>query len=107
MEKISKNEAHAEGRAARKGEYRKVSVGGWMGTIVLSAIPILNLILWIIWASAAKRPSRKSYASAMLILTAIFLLLIAVAIMVFGNDMLSWAKSVYPELFAYDTPVGS
>ena len=37
-------------------DYKKVSVGGWIGTLLLSAIPGINLILWIIWAFSAKRP---------------------------------------------------
>lgn len=80
-------------------EYRPVSVGGWVGTILLSAIPGLNLILWIIWSFTAKRPSRRSFSIAMLVLTFIFAALVAVAISLYGAEILEWARSIDPELF--------
>lgn len=80
-------------------DYKPVSVGGWLGTIILSAIPVVNLILWIIWAFAAKRPSRRSFSIAMLILTVVFIALAVGAIALFGAEMLEWARSIDPELF--------
>lgn len=80
-------------------DYKPVSIGGWLGTILLSSIPLVNLILWIIWAFAAKRPSRRSFAIAMIILTAIFAALIAAAIALYGAEILEWARSIDPELF--------
>ena len=80
--------------------YRPVSIGGWIGTLLLSAIPGLNILLWIIWAIFAKRPSRKSFSIAMLILTVVFAALIAAAIIFFGADILDWARSLDPELFS-------
>ena len=80
-------------------DYAPVSVGGWLGTILLSAVPGLNLILWIIWAFAARRPSRRSFSIAMLILTGIFVVLVAAAICLFGSEILEWARSLDPELF--------
>ena len=86
-------------RNKNKG-YKPVSVGGWIGTILLSAIPGLNLLLWIIWAFFAKRPSRKSFSIAMLILTLLFAALIAAAIFLWGAEILEWARSLDPELFS-------
>lgn len=80
-------------------DYKPVSVGGWLGTILLSSIPLVNLILWIIWAFAAKCPSRRSFSIAMIILTAIFAALIAAAIALYGTVILEWARSIDPELF--------
>lgn len=80
-------------------DYKPVSVGGWMLTLFLSAIPALNLLLWIIWAFSAKRPSRKSFAVAMLIWTVIFIALILLAACLFGQEILDWARSIDPELF--------
>ena len=34
---------------------KPVSIGGWVGTILLSCVPAVNIILWLIWAFAAKR----------------------------------------------------
>lgn len=80
--------------------YKPVSVGGWLGTILLSAIPGLNLLLWIVWAFAARRPSRRSFSIAMLILTLIFAALIAAAIFLWGAEILEWARALDPELFS-------
>lgn len=81
-------------------DYTPVSVGGWLGAILLSAIPGLNLILWVIWAFAAKKPSRRSFSIAMLILTLIFAALVAAAVSLFGSEILEWARSIDPELFS-------
>ena len=80
-------------------DYKPVSVGGWMGTLLLSSIPGVNLILWIIWAFSAKRRSRKTFAIAALILTLIFIALIVAAICLFGTEILEWARQLDPELF--------
>lgn len=80
--------------------YKPVSVGGWLGTILLSAIPGINLILWIIWSFAAKRPSRRSFSIAMLILTLLFAALAAAAICLWGAEILEWARALDPELFS-------
>ena len=93
---MSKKEKAAKNAA----EYKPVSVGGWLVTLILSAIPALNLILWMIWAFAAKRPSRKSFAVAMLILTLIFLSLSLLTACLFGQEILDWARSINPNLFS-------
>ena len=80
--------------------YQKVSIGGWMGTLILSAIPGLNLILWIIWACGAKRPSRRTFAIACLLLTLICAALAALAITLYGQEILEWARQLDPELFS-------
>ena len=87
-----------------KKDYRPVSVGGWLGTLLLSAIPLVNLVLWIVWAFAAKRPSRRNFAVALLILTAISLALSLAAVSLYGSQILEWARSIDPELF---TPIAA
>ena len=79
--------------------YKKVSVGGWMGTILLSAIPVLNLILWFIWAFSARRASRRTFAAAMLWLTLIFVVLCVAGLFFFGGDLLEWCKQLNPDAF--------
>ncbi len=79
--------------------YKKVSVGGWMGTLILSAIPVVNLVLWFIWAFSAKRASRRTFAAACLWLTLICLVLSGVGLYFFGNNLLEWARTVNPEAF--------
>lgn len=80
-------------------EYKPVSIGGWIGTILLSSLPGVNLILWIVWACIAKRPSRRNFSIALLILTGVFVLLAAVAVSIYGAELLEWARSLNPKLF--------
>ena len=93
---MSKKEKHAK----KNTEYKQVSVGGWIVTLLLSAIPGVNLLLWMIWAFAAKRPSRKTFAVAMLILTLIFLSLFLLTACLFGQEILDWARAINPALFS-------
>ena len=82
-----------------KNGKNRPSILNWMGTLILYGIPGVNLILWIVWAFAAKRRSRKNFAIALLILTFIFAALIAAAICLFGTEILEWARQLDPELF--------
>lgn len=53
-----------------------VSVGEWVVTIILLAIPVINLILLFVWGFSDSTPlSKKNYARASLILTAVALVL--------------------------------
>ncbi len=79
--------------------YKKVSVFGWMGTLLLSAIPVINLVFWFIWAFSAKRASRRTFAAACLWLTLLFLILTGVGLYFFGNDLLAWCRQVNPDAF--------
>jgi len=66
--------------------YRPVSVGEWIGTWLLCCIPIVNYILLFVWAfGATAKPSKKTYARAMLLMSLItiiisFLVIIVIAI---------------------------
>ncbi len=52
-----------------------VSVGNWVGTIILSAIPIVNIIMLIVWLTSKKIPkSKKNWAIATIIFILIGLL---------------------------------
>ena len=79
---------------------KPVSVGGWLGTILLGCVPAVNIILWVIWAFTAKRPSRRTYAIACLILTGALLLIALLAVSFFGTAMLNWARGINPNLFS-------
>ncbi len=78
----------------------RVSVRGWIGTIVLSCIPVVNLIMWLTWAFGAKKPSRRTFAAACLVLTLIVLALCAVCVTLWGGQILEWARSLNPTLFS-------
>ena len=82
-----------------KKEETRVSVGGWMGTILLSLLPLVNVVLWFAWAFTAKKPSRRTFAWACLILTLIAAGIAAVCVTLWGAQILEWARSLDPELF--------
>ena len=50
-----------------------MSVGAWIGTLILSAIPIVGFICLIVWAvsSSPEKRSRKNWAIAQFIMTLI------------------------------------
>jgi len=53
-------------------EDRTITVGDWLITLILLAIPVVNFIMLIIWAVGDTTPlSKRNYAKATLILIAI------------------------------------
>ena len=60
-----------------------MSVGSWIGTMILSAIPIVGFICLIVWAvsSSPEKRSRKNWAIAQFILT---LIVVAFTILVYA-----------------------
>lgn len=54
------------------GEYRPVTIGNWILTFILLAIPLVNLIMLIVWAvSISTHPSKRTFAQAYWVLLAI------------------------------------
>lgn len=55
-----------------ESENRPMTVGNWIITLIILAIPLVNIIMLIIWAaSGSTNSSKKSYAQANLIILAI------------------------------------
>jgi hypothetical protein len=67
-----------------------MSVGGWIVTLLLMVIPVVNIIMIIVWAaSSGENPNRKNWAIATLIMWAVYVVLMilfwgAIAAMVGG-----------------------
>jgi hypothetical protein len=67
-----------------------VSVGDWMITILITAIPIVGLIMLFVWAFGGGAPaSKKNWAIATLIWFAIGIVLGIIFIIVFGTIIAS------------------
>ena len=68
-------------------QYQPVSLGEWMVTILLCAIPIVNIVMLFIWGfSATTQPSKANWAKASLIWLAIFVVFyILVFLVIFGG----------------------
>jgi len=68
-------------------QYRPITVGDWFLTILISAIPIINIIMLFVWGfGSSTHPSKANWAKAMLIwlvIAILFYFLIFVAILDF------------------------
>ena len=70
---------------ARNSNKRQPSVLNWMGSLILYAIPGVNLIFLILSAIFAKSTSKRSFAIAGILLIAISALLTFIAFMIFPD----------------------
>ena len=67
-----------------------VGVGEWMLTTLLCIIPIVNIVMMFVWSfSSNTKPSKKNWARAALIWTAIVLVLYIILIAAFGAALTS------------------
>lgn len=71
----------------------EMSVGEWIGTLILTCIPVVNVIMLIVWACGSKESSkaRKNWAIAQLVITAV---LIVLAIL-FGSMFVAALASMF------------
>ena len=76
---------------------RPVSVLGWLGTLALSCLPVINIVMWFIWAFTAKQPSRKTYARALLLIALVLFIAAVILILICGERMLEWARGADPD----------
>lgn len=74
------------------GKKREISVLNWLGTLFLASIPVVNLILFIVWAITCKRVGKRNFAIAALILIAVFIVLAVLAIAFFAPQILSFLE---------------
>ena len=62
---------------------KPMSIGAWIGTFIITAIPFVNIIMLLVWAIGKNtNKSKKSYAAAVLIVSVIAAVLSAVAVFV-------------------------
>jgi hypothetical protein len=72
----------------------EVTLGDWMITILLSAIPIVNLVMLFVWAfGASTNPSKANWAKATLIWMAIGIVLFVLFMVVIGTAIFSGMES--------------
>jgi hypothetical protein len=62
--------------------YKPLTIGNWLLTFVIMAIPLVNIVMLIVWAAnGSTHASKKSFAQAYLIfLCAIFVVAIVAAL---------------------------
>lgn len=68
-----------------------VTLGDWIVIIILTAIPIVNLIMLLVWSFSSSTPtSKKNFARAQLILLAIVFILM----LIFGSAISSHLNGI-------------
>ena len=80
--------------AEKKSRLKKVSVWNWMGTIIVSSIPGVNIVALILMIILAKSQAKRSYAIAMLVLMVIAAALVCAAFLVFGYELSEFAAQL-------------
>ncbi len=67
-------------------QYKPVTLGDWMVTILLTAIPIVNIIMLFVWGfSSNTHPSKANWAKASLIWLAIVIVIyVVIFVVMFG-----------------------
>ena len=79
---------------AEKRKVKKISVWNWMGSLLLSCIPGVNIIAWILFIIFAKNPSKRSFAVACIVLTLIFAVLVCAAFVAFPQQLIQLAADL-------------
>ena len=79
---------------AKEKTGKSVSVWNWIGTLLLAAIPVVNLITMIVLIIKARTRTRRNFAIAALALEVFFLLLFAAGLVFFGEEIISWLQTV-------------
>lgn len=60
-----------------------MSVGSYIGTFILSAIPVVNIICWIVWlVSSNTNKNKKNYLIACIVLWIITVLVSVIAVLI-------------------------
>ncbi|MBW6514594.1 MAG: hypothetical protein K0B87_07550 [Candidatus Syntrophosphaera sp.] len=73
-----------------------VSLGKWIGTLLLVMIPLVNLILIIVWSlSKSENPNRRNWAQAILILWVVLTVIYVVLFLVFGDSFKELMQKSY------------
>ncbi len=68
---------------------KQMSVGDWIITYLLLSIPVINIICIFIWAfGGTKKPSRKTWAQATLLLPLIILFFLVVFGWITGSALI-------------------
>lgn len=66
-----------------------VSVGNWMWSLVLAAIPVVNLVYFIITACATRKASKRAWAIANIIWIVLLVAIVVCAVTFFGDEILA------------------
>ena len=72
----------------------EVTLGDWMVTILLSAIPVVNLVMLFLWAfGSSTNPSKANWAKATLIWMVIGIVLAILFVVIIGTAIFTGYES--------------
>ena len=77
-----------------KSKEKRISVWNWMGTLVLSAIPGVNILAWILFIIFARTRSKRNFAIACIVLMLLFGVLVCAAFLVFPLELAQLADNL-------------
>jgi succinate dehydrogenase/fumarate reductase cytochrome b subunit len=67
-----------------------VTTGNWVLTLLITLIPVVNIIMLFVWAfGAGTQPSKANWAKASLIWLAIFIVIYLLIFVIFGAALSS------------------
>ncbi len=72
-----------------------LSVCGWIATMIVLMIPVVNFIMLLVWAFGSGNKSRKNYCLASLIIAVVMIALIMVFYIAFGLSAASAFNTMY------------
>ena len=72
-----------------------LSVGGWIGTMIVLMIPIVNFIMLLVWAFGSGNKSRKNYCLASLIIAVVMIVLVIIFYVVVGVSAATAFNTMY------------
>lgn len=67
-----------------------LSLGSYAGMLVLSMIPLVNLIMFFVWGFGSQNLNKKNFGRAALIIFAVIIVLD----IIFGAAIVGWAYSI-------------
>ena len=73
-------------------ENKSVSILNWLGTLILYAIPVVNILVLILTIIFAKSDSKRKFAIAGLILMVVLVLAIVAAFLFFPEQLVQFAE---------------
>lgn len=76
MDNMNMNQGYQQQSVYQQPE-AEMSVGAWIGTLILATIPIVNIIMLIIWAvnNDPAHRNRKNWAIAQIVITVIIVVI--------------------------------
>lgn len=74
----------------------RISIGDWLITLIVTAIPLVGIIMLFIWSFSSSTPvSKSNWAKATLILFAIMIVLYIIFFALFGASIFGYLEQDY------------